>query len=65
MPKYIVEFKQADADGYIHTKRTYFDMFKAVEEAKAALAGANDFEYLIVRRAKDKVVNVKVKETAK
>lgn len=63
MSKYVVEFKQADTEGYIHTKRTYPEMSQAVAEAKAAMDGRFDFEYLVVRRVKDKTVTVKVKET--
>ena len=65
MAKYVVEFKQADNDGYVHTKRTYPELEQTVAEAKAVLNGQGDFEYLIVRRIKEKTVSVKVKEATK
>ena len=65
MAKYIVEFKQADSSGYTHTKRTFDDLNRAKLSAEEALAGGNEIEYLIIRRVKDKVVTVKIKETAK
>ena len=52
MARYIVEFKQADNDGYIHTKRSFDELRLARAAAEGYISG-NDFEYLVIRRVKD------------
>lgn len=55
MARYNVEFKKADNEGYLQTKRVYPDCDSAVKEALAMLNSGGDFEFLVVRRIKEKL----------